>query len=396
MASTVGSEGKEKGKEGGENEVTFAAPDCPVEKVTVYPDRAEVCRRVEASLVAGLNQVVIKNLPDMVDSDSIRVEGKGAATITEVVFHTESVPKGESDVSARERELEAEKEFLHKQKKELESELSVLKKQWDLLDGFAQTASKGAGGKEGEGVGGIQLDEGFFKGLKDFLHLYSAEGNSLETKQLELQRRLALVDDKVKANAENFNKFRQDRDTDNEIKKCIIVVDCKEPSKVSLMVSYVTLSASWKPSYDIRMFTAEDNLKITYYGQIRQSTGEDWTDAKLYLSTAMPSIGGEVPELFTAELRLRKPRSSSARGTKSSRSSKKYQAALEEEEPYMMYCAFMEDSSPSSPPPPPPPPRPVSQATAAVRNNLCLCFAALLLTLVSSAGVMSLTSQCGL
>lgn len=74
------------------------------------------------------------------------------------------------------------------------------------------------GGKEGEGVGGIQLDEGFFKGLKDFLHLYSAEGNGLETKQLELQRRLALVDDKVKANAENFNKFRQDRDTDNEIK----------------------------------------------------------------------------------------------------------------------------------------------------------------------------------
>lgn len=76
--------------------------------------------------------------------DCFRVEGKGAATITEVVFHTESVPKGESDVSARERELEAEKEFLHKQKKELESELSVLKKQWDLLDGFAQTASKGA------------------------------------------------------------------------------------------------------------------------------------------------------------------------------------------------------------------------------------------------------------
>jgi hypothetical protein len=52
--------------------------------------------------------------------------------------------------------------------------------------------------------------------------------------------------------------------------------------------------------------------QITYYGQIKQSTGEDWTDAKLYLSTAMPSIGGEIPELYTAELKLRKPKTASA------------------------------------------------------------------------------------
>ena len=43
---------------------------------------------------------------------------------------------------------------------------------------------------------------------------------------------------------------------------CIIVVECKEGSKVSLLVSYVTSSASWSPSYDIRMYTAEDMLKV--------------------------------------------------------------------------------------------------------------------------------------
>ena len=45
-------------------------------------------------------------------------------------------------------------------------------------------------------------------------------------------------------------------------RKCIIVVDCKEATKVSLLVSYVTSSASWKPSYDIRMYTVEDTLKV--------------------------------------------------------------------------------------------------------------------------------------
>ena len=39
------------------------------------------------------------------------------------------------------------------------------------------------------------------------------------------------------------------------------------------------------------------SLQITYFGLITQKTGEDWKDAKIFLSTAQPSVGGEVPEL---------------------------------------------------------------------------------------------------
>ena len=72
MTSKGAPETKAKDDKTVENETVFLAPECPVEKVTVYPDRAEVCRRVEAELSTGMNQVVIKKLPDMVDPDSIR------------------------------------------------------------------------------------------------------------------------------------------------------------------------------------------------------------------------------------------------------------------------------------------------------------------------------------
>lgn len=39
-----------------------------------------------------------------------------------------------------------------------------------------------------------------------------------------------------------------------------------------------------------------------YYGMIQQATGEDWNDVKLSLSTAMPSVGGTVPDLGTQKL----------------------------------------------------------------------------------------------
>ena len=46
---------------------------------------------------------------------------------------------------------------------------------------------------------------------------------------------------------------------------------------------------------------------MLYYGLIKQSTGEDWLDAKLSLSTANPSIGGSVPELGVQLLKFKQP-----------------------------------------------------------------------------------------
>jgi hypothetical protein len=38
---------------------------------------------------------------------------------------------------------------------------------------------------------------------------------------------------------------------------------------------------------------------------IKQTTGEDWSETKIFLSTAIPSIGGNVPEIQTENVRLK-------------------------------------------------------------------------------------------
>ena len=45
--------------------------DCPISSVTVYKDRAEICRTVEAVLKQGVNKVNISGFFN-VDEDSIR------------------------------------------------------------------------------------------------------------------------------------------------------------------------------------------------------------------------------------------------------------------------------------------------------------------------------------
>ena len=48
-------------------------------------------------------------------------------------------------------------------------------------------------------------------------------------------------------------------------------------------------------------------VQVQYYGLIKQSTGEDWEDAKISLSTAQPAIGGGAPALPTKIIRFKRP-----------------------------------------------------------------------------------------
>ena len=48
-------------------------------------------------------------------------------------------------------------------------------------------------------------------------------------------------------------------------------------------------------------------VQVQYYGLIKQSTGEDWENAKISLSTAQPAIGGGAPTLPTKIIRFQRP-----------------------------------------------------------------------------------------
>ena len=73
--------------------------------------------------------------------------------------------------------------------------------------------------KDGErATGGVELNDSFFKGLTDFLQLYSQKGNSLEKMQLDLERRLHALETKLTANASNLCKLRVSQNSTSEVK----------------------------------------------------------------------------------------------------------------------------------------------------------------------------------
>lgn len=77
----------------------------------------------------------------------------------------------------------------------------------------------------------------------------------------------------------------------------------------TLQLSYITLSASWAPRYDVEFNTAQKSGKITYRAEFTNHTSETWDQAKISLSTSQASFRGlddEAPWMHPWHISLTK------------------------------------------------------------------------------------------
>lgn len=74
-------------------------------------------------------------------------------------------------------------------------------------------------------------------------------------------------------------------------------VMAKENTTANFQIIYYTTRAGWIPTYDMRMKSIDNSFKIMYKAMVSQTTGLDWKQAKLTLSTNNPNLGTTIPEL---------------------------------------------------------------------------------------------------
>jgi hypothetical protein len=67
----------------------------------------------------------------------------------------------------------------------------------------------------------------------------------------------------------------------------------------TLSVEYAIPGASWKPAYDLLFDPEKGTVQLATAGVVSQASGEDWTETKLSLSTAIPGEDLSLPKLRT-------------------------------------------------------------------------------------------------
>ena len=74
-------------------------------------------------------------------------------------------------------------------------------------------------------------------------------------------------------------------------------VMCKKSGEIPVELSYYTAHAGWTAIYDIRVNSKTNKVKMVYKASLTQTSGIDWTNTKLTLSTGTPNFGVVAPVL---------------------------------------------------------------------------------------------------
>ncbi|KAJ7046404.1 hypothetical protein C8F04DRAFT_1387935 [Mycena alexandri] len=247
--------------------------DSKIIGVSLYSNRAEITRVYKFAVKTGQNQVNISGLPNILEAESLRVEGRGAATIHDVTVSTakgEHVPTSSPALAA----------LLGKREKTVNA-LARCHKSIASLEHYLSSLT----------VEHLDVSK-----LESVMEQYDSSGDRLDAKKSELTEELRIIDLDITAER---TRIAVPHENDKLRVKAAIGVFAQAAGDVEIALIYAVPRATWTAFYDIRvdMSTKEDPITLIYKAGITQNTGESWDDVPLTLETSTPTFGLGIPEL---------------------------------------------------------------------------------------------------
>jgi uncharacterized protein (TIGR02231 family) len=254
-----------------------------VDAVTVYPDGASVTRAINVDLPAGDNTLVLKDFPLTLDPSSLRVEGEADARLTIGAVDTRP-PRAAPPVNLP--ELDKRVEALKDERADLDGAIAAATARRKFAERFAEASPAGIG------------EKGEARPLADWRAAFAAVADEVATADSairEAERKQRDIDREI-------SRLQSDRAIKPPSRLEVrIDLAAVAPTRATLRVNYAVRAARWAPLYDLRLDTgAKDRkptLELVRRTEITQTTGEDWSDVSLSVSTVRSARGGSAPDL---------------------------------------------------------------------------------------------------
>lgn len=254
-----------------------------IDTVTVYPDGATVTRVIAIDLASGDSTLVAKDFPLSLDPSSLRVEGEAGAKLTIGTIDARP-PRAAQPVNLP--ELDKRIEALKDERADLQGAIDAATARRKFAQRFAETSPAGLGEK-GE-ARPITEWRAAFTAVAEEVAAAEAAIRESARKQREIDRQIAQLEADRSAKPPSKLEVRID-------------VASAAATKATLRVTYAVRNARWLPLYDARLDTgAKDRkpqLELVRRAEVTQSTGEDWSNVTLGVSTVRIARGGSAPEL---------------------------------------------------------------------------------------------------
>ncbi len=264
--------------------------DSKIAEVTLFQSGAQVTHQVNFNFKDGENQIKLSDLPVYLDPNSIQVEGTGALTILSVKHEINYEIDAKSN--PRVKALSDSIEDVQFKLAEIQAMSEVYSEEQALLRNNSSI----------KGTNSNLIPED----LNEMADFYRNRMKEIRFKQLELTDNQRQAQAQLSRLQTQLNQLNARKGTNpSEIMMTILA---EKAGTANLRVSYLTQSAGWYPVYDLRADDVNSPIAFSYRAKVFQSTGNDWNDVLLTISTGNPNSGSQAPNLYPWYVNLYDPR----------------------------------------------------------------------------------------
>lgn len=258
-----------------------------ITNVTVYLNQAQITRVAKVNLQAGTTRLVFDRVSPLINLNSIQVKTESNITLLSVSQRNNFLQNDEKPQFIIELEDTLQKTNIALQQVQIRKEAYVLEK--DLL-----LTNKSLGGANS----GVKIDD-----LEDALTLYRKRTIDIGEELLKLSAAEVKIQNIRKKLQAQLDEYLGNANSTVEV--IVTLKSLQSVANAKIEWSYLVSNGSWSPLYDIRVKDTKSPLQLVNKAIIRQSTGEDWKNVVLKLSTSNPNESGTKPELQTTYLGFR-------------------------------------------------------------------------------------------
>jgi TonB-dependent SusC/RagA subfamily outer membrane receptor len=245
----------------------------------IYRSGAELTHDTKALLQQGNNELTIDGISNQVDINSIQVKVPNAVTIVGIEFQNYYLKP--NIASPRVKAMTDSIEKLQQDITKLQTNIAIAT---DLLQVL----------KSNRDIKGTQNGLSVAELIK-LMDYYKAKSLEIQTDLTQQNATLKKVQEQV----QRLNNQVQEEEQKNakSTGRLVLQLNTALAGNYNFTVSYITPNAYWTPFYDINVADINSPMKLVYKAKIFQTTGLDWKQVKLSLSTATPSQWGNAPVL---------------------------------------------------------------------------------------------------
>ncbi len=250
-----------------------------LKSVMVFREGAEMTHSASIDLPSGSVTLAIDHVSNELDLRSLQVHLPVAVSLLGSVFTTDYLsaqPK-----SNRQK-------FLEDSLAKVQEVLGITQLSLDNTNTLLSVLSKN---QELKGTAtGMNIAD-----LQKLMDYYKTESTQLMQTRYELNKKI----DRLKEDIDRLNNQITEESTKNTSPsgRLLLKLYVPEAVKAEISLSYLTQNAGWSPSYEIQVKDEDGTLKLVRKAGVHQSTGLNWQQVNIALSTGAAQTWSQAPIL---------------------------------------------------------------------------------------------------